>query len=299
MADSSEGQRLVGVLLKAAPDLSLAALDELERKLVDSLATARRTWPDVNIADDEFVKFVGDHLASDSSKTLDDLQVADLYLSFACLRGNETALSLFERVVMPKATAGLARINMSPAAVADAAQAVRMILFVAEAGAQPKIAQYAGHAPLWAWVKVVATRAALRLKRGEPKQSRSSEDDALLDLPASGDTPEINFLKRRYKDAFRQAFLEALAALPPRERTLLRQSFIDGLSIDELGSLYGVHRSTASRWIVQARRTLLAATRDRLMAEAKISEMECDSVIRLVNSRFDGTIRSILSPTKC
>src|SRR5262249_43055522 len=79
------------------------------------------------------------------------------------------------------------------------------------------------------------------------------EDEILAALPAEGSDPEIEHFKRLYAAEFRAALSEAIAGLASRERNLLRHGFADALSIDQIGALYGVHRSTAARWIHAAR----------------------------------------------
>src|SRR5205823_12308411 len=76
--------------------------------------------------------------------------------------------------------------------------------------------------------------------------------------------PVLAQLKQRYRDEFGEAFRQAAAALTPRERTLLRYRFLDGLSIDEIGVLHRVHRATVARWIAAIREALFEATRERL-----------------------------------
>jgi RNA polymerase sigma-70 factor (ECF subfamily) len=267
-----------------------------ERALADGLAAARRAWPTLALADDVFLRFAGERLgdADDLAQAIGELQLVDLYLACACARGLAAALALFETHVMAKLNAPLQRLKLGDAGLADLKQQLRVMLFVPTGGAPPKIAQYSGRAPLASWVQVVATRAALRMKRGEQRLA-IGEDEPLLDLPAPGDAPEVSYLKQRYQGPFRDAFLQALAALEPRDRTLLRQSFIDGLSIDELGRLYSVHRATASRWVVAARRALLSATRARLMERIQVSEPECDHIMGLVRSRLDVTLRGLMA----
>ena len=85
-------------------------------------------------------------------------------------------------------------------------------------------------------------------------------------------------------------------ALSDREKNLLRQSAIDGLSIDDLAALYRVHRATCARWLEAAREALFSDTRRRLIDEAGIAEAECDSIIRLVQSQLHVTLRRVLAP---
>src|SRR5438128_2172894 len=76
--------------------------------------------------------------------------------------------------------------------------------------------------------------------------------------------PELGRLKEHYAADFRLAVRGGIAALGRRERTLLRQHFIDGVSLDQLAVLHRVHRATIARWIAQARRTLLELIRASL-----------------------------------
>jgi RNA polymerase sigma-70 factor (ECF subfamily) len=109
------------------------------------------------------------------------------------------------------------------------------------------------------------------------------------------DDPELSYMKELYRQAFRQAFGAALAALEARDKNLLRQHVVDGLTVDELGPLYGVHRATAARWVQRAKEKLLHETRKQFMARARISSRECESVLRLVRSRIDVTLGRLLA----
>src|SRR5262249_41683920 len=78
------------------------------------------------------------------------------------------------------------------------------------------------------------------------------------------------YFKRVYRREFELAFREAVQSLSDRERILVRQHFLDGVSVNDLGRLYRVHRATAGRWLERARDALLAATRARLMARLAV-----------------------------
>jgi RNA polymerase sigma-70 factor, ECF subfamily len=74
--------------------------------------------------------------------------------------------------------------------------------------------------------------------------------------------PEMAFLMKTYKRELTEAFEEALASMPHRDRSVLRHHYVEGLSIDRLGELYQVHRATAARWIARATDALSGRTRD-------------------------------------
>ena len=76
-----------------------------------------------------------------------------------------------------------------------------------------------------------------------------------------------------------------------REKNMLRQHIVDGLSIDDLAALHKVHRATSARWLAKAKEDLLAETRKTFIQNARISKGECDSILRLVQSQLHATIR--------
>ncbi|WP_395812894.1 sigma factor-like helix-turn-helix DNA-binding protein [Archangium minus] len=76
-----------------------------------------------------------------------------------------------------------------------------------------------------------------------------------------------------------QVLAEALAALPSRERTVLRLHLVEGLSLERIGTVYRTHKSTVSRWLARAREEVLAGTRSRLASPT------CPTVRQVVEER--------------
>jgi RNA polymerase sigma-70 factor (ECF subfamily) len=114
-----------------------------------------------------------------------------------------------------------------------------------------------------------------------------SRDDELAELIGSEDDPEVAYLKRLYREEFKRAFHAAVDALDARDRLLLRQHALDGLSIDQLATLNGVHRATVARWVAAAREALLAATQQQMVRRLRLSRSELASVMRLIRSQLD------------
>ena len=94
--------------------------------------------------------------------------------------------------------------------------------------------------------------------------------------------------------AFRAAFEEAIRALPPRDRLVLRQHGVDDLSIDQIGALHGVHRATAARWVEQARADLARATERALQARLGATAAEVRSLLQQIMSRMDASVHRLL-----
>jgi RNA polymerase sigma-70 factor (ECF subfamily) len=136
----------------------------------------------------------------------------------------------------------------------------------------------------------MATREAIDLLRHTRRESTVDDDTALHSLVTPGDA-ELDHAKAHYVAEFKQAFTKALRSLAPRDQTLLRQHVIDGLTIDQLGALYDVHRSTAARNLERARQAILDATRQRFASALRVRHSELDSILRLIRSRLEVTLR--------
>jgi RNA polymerase sigma-70 factor (ECF subfamily) len=142
---------------------------------------------------------------------------------------------------------------------------------------------------------VAAVRLAIESRRGAAHGNEES-DAALLEAADLGADPELACVRHMYKEDFAAAFREAMAALSSRERNVLRMSHLDGLSIDQIGAVYRVHRATAARWIARAQETLLLETRQRLVDKLRISETEFESLMVLVRSHLDLSLHRFLGP---
>lgn len=224
------------------------------------------------------------------------VSAVELHLAFCCRHGDAPALGRFERGYMAAQAGAIARIDANPAFVDEVLQRVRMKLLVADDGDPPKLAHYTGKGPLQTWLRVVAVREALTLLASQRRDVEVS-DEELLALDAGGTGPEAALLQQQYRAEFRAALEEALAGLEPAERNLLRLHYLHGLTIDELGRLLDVHRSSAARRIVKCRENLLAATRRALFARVAVGRAEFDQLMALVASRWDLSIERFLGAT--
>jgi RNA polymerase sigma-70 factor (ECF subfamily) len=108
------------------------------------------------------------------------------------------------------------------------------------------------------------------------------------------ESPELAVLKRRYARDFATALEHAFARLSDRERALLQLHLVDRLSIDSLGELYKVGRSTAARWLSSARRTLAEETRLELRRKLRLTQSEYESLAVVVRSLVDVSVVKLL-----
>lgn len=208
----------------------------------------------------------------------------DVEWARACARGEPEALTRFEAEFRPLMVATARRFGSHDFAQ-DVAQAVRERLLVADGDRAPRIAEYAGKGPLAGYVQAVTVRLALNRVAADSKRPVGG-DEAVFDAPDGRDDPELSALKTRYRAEFKEAFAEAMEALEPDLRAALRLFYLDGLTLGDLGRLYGWSVPTASRRVATAREAVLKATRGALASRLKLTPTELDSVLRLIESRL-------------
>jgi len=78
-----------------------------------------------------------------------------------------------------------------------------------------------------------------------------------------------------------------MATLTPRDRVLLRMHTLDGLTIDQIASVQGVHRATVARWLERARELVSRAVRRDLMKQLGADPFEAEEVLQWVQSRVE------------
>lgn len=218
----------------------------------------------------------------------------DLHLAFRVERGDVRALEAFERDLMPVAARVIRkRLGNSPVDVDDAVQTLRERLLLSDGERPALVTRYGGRGSLGSWLGIVSARWALRLLRSEGRSPESLDDRVCHTLPTSSD-PELEYLKRAYREQFRQAITTALDSLSPREHAVLRFQLVEDLSPEEIGQIYGVHRTTVVRWLDKTRHSLRVATRRHLMSNLELTSGELSSVMRLIRSELPTALRSQL-----
>lgn len=257
--------------------------------LAQRLQAAERMTPGVRLDSAEFAGLLRARLAGspDPERALSELHVEDMYLAWALSRGDRAAFSRFEREFVALLAGQL---KGAAAEAGELEQLVRTRLFVPSEGQRPRIAQYSGRGPFGGWLRMVATRCLLDLRRARSGASQSPE----LHSPGVATDPELDYLKLRYAADFKVVLEGALAELDARQVTLLKLSFIEQLSTAAVGVMYGVSSRTVQRWLSDIRETLLVRTREGLRARLALSPSELDSLLGLVDSQLSLSLHRVL-----
>jgi RNA polymerase sigma-70 factor (ECF subfamily) len=277
--DPSES--LAAALLAVVAGDAGASADDIEPVLRALVEDARAAWPGVEIDPRAFVTYVGERLVLGKGvlSALEEAQTRDLYLACACVRGDATAIERFETLHAPEIARALSFAGIDASSRDDVLSKMREILYFPRiSGAPPLIATYSGRGRLRSWAQSVALREARRLAL--PKRSPAPTELALA--CDTGADPEMAYLRTFYVEEFRSALGRALQDLSRRDRVLLRQHYIDQLSLPALAASYRLHRATVARHVAEARERVLARTKEELVAALQLRPSELESLLRFV-----------------
>ncbi len=197
----------------------------------------------------DFAAAVGDRL---DENPLDALHAADLFLALGSVRGDASALAAFARLCKQRIPKVLSSMRPSPALLEEVEERLQEKLVVAAKGKAPRLAEYQGTGSLASWVGVAAVRIAIELVRLKRYQQGQSVDEPGFDAAVAASDPELDLLQATHSKRFKVAFQTSFMKLPIEDRSLLRLNLKDGLSIDQLGVMFQIHRATAARRITKA-----------------------------------------------
>ena len=211
----------------------------------------------------------------------------DRELARRAIAGDAEAVDVFERTFRPELVRIAGRLGVREE---DLVHELMAHLLVGCPERPAKLASYRGEGSLRSWVRAVATRFVIdHLRKANARPGRAPLEEqphsARLDRALEG---------RRWATYVRTATAAAFAELSARQRNLLRHATYHRLNIDELAAVYGVHRSTAARWLQRTRDTLHAAVAEKIADAASMPRAEAHSLLRAVGRDAELSLRSVL-----
>jgi len=256
----------------------------------DLIATAARNayvrgqarWPDLALSLDGFRKHC-------TRLGLDEAQVAaraeDLFLVAAVLEQVPRAVAHFDDCLTAAASV-VGRIDRDPSFIDEATQEVRLKLLT---GDSAKLWTFSATGALVDWLRVVTTRVALNLKRSD----RAKPEEDLPEAVLTGQ--EAAQFRHWYLADIHGALEVGFRRLTPRERTLLRLHFVDGLNIERIGVVYRVNRATVARWLVAIRTRLFKEVREELASKHGLDTADVKSLYRIMQQDVHVTMSRLLA----
>jgi RNA polymerase sigma-70 factor (ECF subfamily) len=290
--------------------------EHVERVLTDGAAV----HPRITMPREPLRRLIAKRLQDEEGRKAIDCD--ELYLAAACVLGDSAAIATFEERYFAAIPDALSRLSLSADEIADVEAILRQRLFVgtgrrrsvtlhsgpsmrsidpidaaAESGEPsevPRVVAYAGQGQLASLVRVAAVRAALNLLRDRGRMPADSTD-GFDDVPVRAGDAELATLKSRLRSEFKSCFEQALAKLDPQERSLLGLAVVRGLGIERIGTIYGIHRATAARWITTARSNLTRTVHTILTERLGVSsERSIGELLPLVEAQLELSLERLL-----
>ncbi len=257
------------------------------------LQAGREAWPEITVEPGRFAEEIARRHALAQGAEVAALKGADLYIAIAACDGNERAIGAIRTTLASEVKFASAKTTASADQLAEVTAMLARTLFVDEPDRPAALRNYSGRGDLKSYLRVIATRELVRVvNRG--RREVGIDDETLIDRLVPASDPELSILRAKYREVVDDAMRAALKTLEERERALLCYAFIEGMTVEEVGRIYNVHKATAARWIAAAREQLGVKIRDALAERLKISVDEVDSIVRLVQSRIDVSLDRVL-----
>ncbi|HTE50903.1 MAG TPA: hypothetical protein VK698_08545 [Kofleriaceae bacterium] len=270
---------------------------QLHAWAVEAVERGRAAWPRIAVSEDELARVAALRLsevaARGESRSLEELDAAELCIAAACARGDTAALEQLRAGYFEIIAGSLRRMGLDAAQREDVWQILCERLLVATDGAPARIVRYAGTGNLSGLVRVAATRVALNWL--EQQKRRPPADDWLDILPDAHSDPELHLLKHQHRTDLKEELESALGTLVARDRAMLRLHLVERVGIDVIAGIYSVHRATAARWIASAKDALVGRVRDRLVERWRVSDASLPVLGSLIDSQLDLSLERLLA----
>ena len=213
----------------------------------------------------------------DVARYLDGLAVVDLALACACRDGQERAWDRFVEQYRPVLYASARAIaGESGRELADSVYADLYGLDANRADRRSLFSYYHGRSSLAAWLRAVLARRHIDRVREHSRTDPLDESDPVSGPPSSLPGPD-DPRRDEYVRAAQASVDVAIAALEGPDRLRLRLYYAEGLTLAEIGRVFGEHEATVSRRLSRLRRSL----RDTVERELRASHGFDDPAVRL------------------
>jgi len=254
--------------MQIAPENGTSAEDSLcgatlDRERRFAFDAARACWPTLSVSFEDFSQ----HLARLGCEREWPPELGCLYLCLACAQGCRTACRLLDTRYFPALRVFLTKFDSRPDVIDELLQQIRYRLLV---GPEPRIRSYRGQGSLDGWLRKVAHAIAvdsIRVNTGRERVLRRLGQDATCSDQSHPAPPPLLDEQLHHEHSARvarRALSQSIQRLPRANRQLLHHYYVSGLSIDQLGAMYGCNRSTAARRIVRSVRTIQQSLRAEL-----------------------------------
>lgn len=206
---------------------------------------------------------------------LGHLRLEDLALARGCALGNEQAWEIFltrYREKLYHAAHSLVPGDANARELADSLYADLYGTCAADGRRNSKLKSFTGRGSLDGWLRaVLAQEYVNRFRRQQRLVSLEEQTEAGAQFEAEAPDPS-QAIDARLSEATDQA----IASLPPEDKSILANYYLDGRTLAEIARLVGVHESTISRKVERitawVRKSILSGLMKRGMSRKEAEQ---------------------------
>jgi RNA polymerase sigma-70 factor (ECF subfamily) len=256
---------------------------------------AEAAWPEFRIPRDSFLVRLETLLPQTSAFRPTEVFHIDLYLASACSAGEPAAITAFSRRYLSRLESYLSRFSDFSALFDEVRATLEdKLLLSTEGGSPPRIHQYTGRGSLEAWVAMAAQRRMLSVLRANGRAAQSNATEDLWDvwLAASGMERDQSL---RFAETIKETLRRIIQSLPVRQRTILRLSIVEDVSLSQIARMLKVHQSTVSRAFHSSLGRINEELRSQLKAAHRVGDSEAESLVRELRGRIDLSLSGVFA----
>lgn len=216
---------------------------------------------------------------------VDTLCLEDLYLALGCLARSDRAIRVFLSLYGADLRLLSHRHAPRPDIGDDVEAQLLATLFLPRRADEPesaRLASYRGIGSLRGWLRVTARRLVIDLLR---KHRREVSDDKVPHAAAPEDDPAAQLEVLQAVGRLTPIINQAVAALEPEAREILRRYYRDGAVLKVLGAEFGRDTTWAFRRLTQIRNQLLKQIKRSAQVDHALS---VDDLRGLLGDLADG-----------
>lgn len=242
-------------------------------------------WPWFR-ASPSWCELVGANAAALSRESFETLRWVDLALVEAFRAGQPEAATVMADVVAARLVEVL-RNKGATASEADDLVQECLCTLLARADSMP----YSGRGMLIGWLRTSVLRDLGKRRRSD---ARHAAGDVELSPPRTVD-PESALVAHQYRPHLRAVMREVFTSFDQESRRILRLVHLGGLTANQVGVLFGMHRVTVQRRLRELRAALEQGIRKQLAARFGLDDGAIQAIVNAPQQTFDTTLSVLLA----
>jgi RNA polymerase sigma-70 factor (ECF subfamily) len=234
---------------------------------------------------------------------LASLNANDLCLAAACAKGDDAAWEDFFREYRSYLVSVARTMTQDAGAAEQLADSTFAELYgLRESGGArvSKFSFYSGRGSLRGWLRAVVFQLSADLHRQSSRLVQTEEPEEMdrmalaAEKPERRTTPDLDYIRQRYREAVAQSLRRSIGDLEPRERLLLAHYYYDEMTLREIGRLFDVHEATISRWLTKVQKRVRKLVEKGLARDHRFNRREVAEAIELAAEQMDLTVGDYL-----